>query len=234
MKNNNKGFSLIEVLIVVAISSVVMLLATSLIVNSSRIYNKESTNIDLSNEAQLIVNNLNEAFMEATKLEVEQDGDSCLIKLGDYYTEAEKDESAGIYAYDSKNKALCRNVLFNSDTQFLGLIVNSKFLDEAFITLLGDTSEQLDGYRLSTVVSNFQIACDPSCVIGTTNVTSGGTTESKPAIQAPVKVLVKFTLTTKTGSGEYEISMQLRNSLDKVTLPQTIGASPTEFYVVNR
>lgn len=232
MRGNNKGLSLVEVLIVMAISTVVMLLATSLIVNSSRMYSRESNTIDVQNEAQLIMNNLNEALMEANKLEVTHNSNSTLVILGTRTSDNK-----------SETKSYCRHLFFNGDKKFLGLIVaasqfdagavGNEYLEKDVATLTGDSSEKLDGYQLSSLVSDFRITYDPTCYKGTSTDDAGVVTQ---LLTNPVKVKCKFTISTPTYSYDYEVSVQMRNSFEEVKLPSSLDSQDdiVTFKVVNR
>lgn len=221
MRGNNKGLSLVELLVVMAISTIVMLLATSLIVNSSRMYSRESNTIDVQNEAQLIVNNLNEALMEANKLEVTRDTNATLVILGTKTSDNK-----------SETKSYCRHLFFNGDKKFLGLIVaasqydagavGNEYLEKDVAMLAGDSSEKLDGYQLSSIVTDFRITYDPTCYKGTSvpDSVTGAVTE---LLTNPVKVKCKFTISTATYSYDYEVSVQLRNSFSEVKLPSSLA-----------
>lgn len=53
-KLNNQGFSLVELLVALAISGIVIVMISLLIVNSSNLFNNENKNIDLQNEFQVV------------------------------------------------------------------------------------------------------------------------------------------------------------------------------------
>lgn len=230
MRMNNKGLSLVEVLVVMAISTIVMLLSTSLIVNSSRMYSRESNTIDVLNEAQLVVNNLNEALMEANKLEMTRDGNSTLLVLGE---KTDDNKSA--------TKSYCRHLFFVEDKKFLGMLVaasgasasGNEYLEKDITTLAGDNSEQLAGYQLSNLISDFRITYDPVCYKGIGTDAEGNTVYY---LTNPVKVKCKFTIATQTYSYDYEVSVQLRNSLQEAKIPASLDDQNDiiTFKVVNR
>lgn len=230
MRMNNKGLSLVEVLVVMAISTIVMLLSTSLIVNSSRMYSRESNTIDVQNEAQLVVNNLNEALMEANKLETTRAGNSTLVVLGE---KTDDNKSA--------TKSYCRHLFFVGDKEFLGMLVaasgasanRNDYLADDISTLAGNNTEQLAGYQLSNIISDFRITYDPVCYKGTGTDADGTTVYY---LTNPVKVKCKFTIATPTYSYDYEVSVQLRNSLQEVTIPTSLDNQNDieTFKVVNR
>lgn len=223
MVRDNKGFSLVEVMVVVAITSFVFLMAFAFIVNSNRMFNREAAKIDFQSESQLIVNNLNEAFMEATKLEIKKETLGTIIDLGNY----------DATSFASLDKTFCRRLYFDSGTKYLGLIVNSSYLASDYSTLVAARStgdEQLDGYRLSLWVSSFDAQIDDSC--HKTATTAMGTTED--VFLNPLKVNVSFTLTNGSDSKEYKISVKLRNSLESVVTDLGLGDGLKTYRVVDK
>lgn len=102
-KLNNKGFSLVEVLVVVAMSIILASLVVVIMTNSSTFFRKQSTQIDLSNESQIVTSQLNEAFMEATAYEyTDMGGGSFQIVL---YDATAKNMKRTLY-YDKANTTL--------------------------------------------------------------------------------------------------------------------------------
>lgn len=83
-KLNNKGLSLVEVLVALAIASIVATLIMSLVTSGSRFYRKQSNSIDLQNELQETSNKVADALMEATELYVSEQSGMLVIKTGDF------------------------------------------------------------------------------------------------------------------------------------------------------
>lgn len=79
-KLNNQGFSLVELLVALAISGIVIVMISLLIVNSSNLFNNENKNIDLQNEFQVVDGFLSETLMEAKTIDIKDnsDGDQTL------------------------------------------------------------------------------------------------------------------------------------------------------------
>lgn len=63
----NRGFSLVEVIVAVAIMSIVVAGAFQLIVSGSKMYTKTSTSVDVQTEAQLLENQLNNMIVDAER-----------------------------------------------------------------------------------------------------------------------------------------------------------------------
>ena len=63
----NKGVSLMEVLVSVAISMIVMVVAATFISNGSIFFKKQSKTIDVQNELMEVSNKINDSLMQSTK-----------------------------------------------------------------------------------------------------------------------------------------------------------------------
>lgn len=216
MECNNKGFSLIEVVVVVAISSFVLLMGFGLITNSSRMYNREDSIIDMQTEVQMITSNLTEAFMEATKLEINNGSDRTLVDLGNYAVDA-----SGNLSFPDKN-GYCRRIFFSQNNNFLGLIANSTYITEDAARLENElsTDETLRGYMLSECVKSFRVEIDSRCRAELTRLNR--TDPANPVEETfigyvnPLIVKVTYTLTSSAYDDDLTISIKLRNSLKEV------------------
>lgn len=67
MRENNRGFTLIELVITIAIVAIVSAVAFSFAVTSSRTYQKQTKEVELQYEAQLSVNQIQELLVDARK-----------------------------------------------------------------------------------------------------------------------------------------------------------------------
>lgn len=75
IKLNNKGLSLIELLVALAISSIILTAVALLMSNGVFGYNKQTTMSSLQDEANLAMNHINNAIMEANYIELVQADD---------------------------------------------------------------------------------------------------------------------------------------------------------------
>lgn len=241
MKKNNKGFSLIELIVVVAISSIVLLMGFTLIVNSTRMYGREDAVINMQTEVQMITSNLTEALMEATKLEFLEKNGNVMLDLGELdVTTVENPPGSGnmVTTYSSKNKSDCRRVFFSKDSTFLALPVNCGFCDNSdnmnYIDTLaryapkGSAPDQdFIGYMLSGCVERFSIEIDAKCSATTTILDrsdpdpANWTEVTEPVYVNPIIVNIKYAIKGKTYSDDMILSVQLRNNLDEVTINGT-------------
>ncbi len=75
IKLNNKGLSLIELLIALAISSVILGAVAMLVTNGVSGYNKQTTTSTLQDDANLTMNHITNAIMEANTIDLVQTDD---------------------------------------------------------------------------------------------------------------------------------------------------------------
>lgn len=219
MKYNDKGFSLIEVIVVIAISSFILLMGFGLITNSSRMYNREDSVIDMQTEVQMITSNLTEAFMEATKLEIQSDtGSWALVDLGRYEVDA-----YGNMSYPDKN-GYCRRIFFSGDKNFIALIANSPYIAKSHAELetLLDTDETLRGFMLSQSIKDFQVSIDSSCQATLKELDrtdpANPVRREFPGYVNPLIVNINYTITSSGYDDDLTLSIKLRNSLSEVVI----------------
>lgn len=143
-KLNNKGLSLVEVVVALAIASIVAILIMSLVTSGSRFYRKQSNSIDLQNELQETSNKVADALMEATELYVSEQSGMLVIKTGDF-------------SGTSKVKPKCIIwVKPNDDVNGMVYVMDTDAplsMDDAY-----------DGYCMSKYVSDFSLKIDDSCL----------------------------------------------------------------------
>lgn len=102
MKNNNKGFSLVELLIAVAVSSIVLSALVMLISQSVRSYSKQTALAQIQSDADVTLNQISKNILEATVVALKKDSSGNV----QFYT---KKDAAGIfygYYYDKSKKTL--------------------------------------------------------------------------------------------------------------------------------
>lgn len=156
-KLNNKGFSLVELLVALAISGIVIVMISLLIVNSSNMFNRENRNIDLQNEFQVVDGFLTETLMEAKTINIvdSTDGSSTLT----LYT-GEKNgtslqpvttETLEVVANTSAPQVTTERIItFVPDK-------NSLYITKSYI------ADLTSGNRISNSVKQFKVSIDDSC-----------------------------------------------------------------------
>ena len=103
MKNKNNGLSLIELLVSVAISSIVILMVMSIIVNSYNNYNINNNKANAQNEINQAMNRVGDCIMEAKALTMESESSvkTSIIDEGEFV-----DSVGKTIEYDSDNEVL--------------------------------------------------------------------------------------------------------------------------------
>lgn len=145
-KHNNKGFTLIEVLVALAVSSVVITIVIAFISQGSRFYKTQSNTINLQNELQETSNVITDTLQEATYLSITSYSKNLEVYTGSYkIVEGKKlfinekgssryilRDGSGIYIYDK------------ADTQYI-------------------TDKDKPGYRYSNNIEAITVSINDKC-----------------------------------------------------------------------
>lgn len=145
-KYNNKGFTLIEVLVALAVSSVVITIVVAFISQGSRFYRTQSNTINLQNELQETSNVITDTLQEATYLSITSNSKNLEVYTGSYkIVEGKKlfinekgssryilRDGSGIYIYDK------------ADTQYI-------------------TDKDKPGYRYSNNIEAITVSINDKC-----------------------------------------------------------------------
>ncbi len=92
---NNKGITLVEVLVTVAILSIVIVTASTFMTTSSRSFARESADSDVQSEAELAVNQIEDLIIDVNG-GVSMTDDTDNMELLVYHAE---DDSSGVTVY---------------------------------------------------------------------------------------------------------------------------------------
>lgn len=82
-KVNNQGFTLVELLVAMAISGIIAILIGNLIINSSKWYAGETAKSDMQNELQNINTKLRNILQEATSLTIREENGVTYVLTGE-------------------------------------------------------------------------------------------------------------------------------------------------------
>lgn len=105
IKVNNKGFSLVELLVALAISSIILTAVALLVTNGVSGYNKQTTMSELQDEANLTMNHIINAVMEADNIDLVQES-SGPNTFAFITNDGNGKVAANKYMYDSASKTL--------------------------------------------------------------------------------------------------------------------------------
>ena len=206
---NNKGFTLIEILVALAVSGIVVVMIAALMTNGSFLFKSENTKINLQNELQMIDSFLTETVLEAKALYISEDANKVQVYTG------EKDAAGQLIPVE-------RPVYDADATTVAPVITTERILTYAksdekrgvYITKSFVSVDSLSkGYLISSCVTEFDVTVDDSCIA----LDDDGNTYYKNPIVLNVKVVVSDADKTKTQIFTYK----LRNPLSKISISGT-------------
>lgn len=202
---NNKGFSLIELLVTIAVSSIVLLMISFMLVQGTNLFKGENENIDMQNEIQIVRNQISEAIMGAKSIAIVRAGEDLVIYTG---------------SVDGNNNCLV--------AESSGAGGTSEVTTERIITY--DKSEQklyissaygfaiAEGNLLSEWVADMDISIDEKCK----RVTGAGEHEEEYYVN-PLSINISMTLAYGDEESDVDISVKARNILSEVVQYTTDG-----------
>lgn len=129
-----KGLTLIELIVALAISGIVMAMLSSIIVTCYRSYTKENTKAEIQNSAQMVMNKLGDAIMEAKIIEL----DGATLKTSEEKDDAFEDKVGKLISYDASAKKL-------------------------YMTPKPSLGSDKEAYLLGSYIKNYTITIDDSC-----------------------------------------------------------------------
>ena len=189
-KHNNKGFTLTEVLVALAVSSVVITIVIAFISQESRFYKTQSNTINLQNELQETSNVITDTLQEATYLSITSNSKNLEVYTGSYEIKEEKKlftsvkgssryilrDGTGIYVFDK------------ADTQYI-------------------TDKDKPGYRYSNNIEAITVSINEKCK---TNVADS------EVITQPVMLDVYIKVTHNDTSRFENKTITLRNKIQSL------------------
>lgn len=230
-KLNNQGFSLVELLVALAISGIVIVMISLLIVNSSNLFNNENKNIDLQNEFQVVDGFLSETLMEAKTIDIKDNDDGTLTlytgtrgsdeALQPVTTEPIEAATTGAADGSIATKPIEatttgaaaasitteRIITFKPDSNSL-YITKSK---EASLT---------KGNRISSSVKKFKVSIDDSCKTykEVENSITHETTLEHTGYANPIILNIELNISNEKSEKTEVVKITVRNQLKKVVV----------------
>lgn len=230
-KLNNQGFSLVELLVALAISGIVIVMISLLIVNSSNLFNNENKNIDLQNEFQVVDGFLSETLMEAKTIDIKDNDDGTLTlytgtrgsdeALQPVTTEPIEAATTGAADGSIATKPIEatttgaaaasitteRIITFKPDSNSL-YITKSK---EASLT---------KGNRISSSVKKFKVSIDDSCKTykEVKDSITGATSLEQTGYANPLILNIELNISNEKSEKTEVVKITVRNQLKKVVV----------------
>lgn len=234
---NNKGFSLIELITSVAIMSIVMLIATTMMSNASRYFERQSAEVELQNEAQIVTNYLSEAFMEATTMECKAESfteSGGILQLTGNMTivlHKTKTDALGNVSADGKGEQRILYLEENPVTEGYSLYMVSFDSEDA---IPSPSTYKTPGYLLTDSISGVYITIPYSEIEDEDGEPDAdGNLPMEACLTNPLKVRILFTLQHSIAVSHFEMEVNCRNMIEKVTVTDSSG-TVYEYDVYNR
>ena len=199
MENSNRGFSLIELLVTIAISGIVLLMISFILVQGSNLFKNENENIDIQNELQIVRNQLSEVVMGAKSMTIVEAGEDIVI-----YTGVVKESNNQL---DTDGTVTTERIITYDSSEHKLYISNN--YDNAVA----------EGNLISEWVSDLSITINENCL--RTEEKADGTEEQYYV--NPLSVDITLKLTHGNESSDVTISVKVRNILDEVVAYKTDG-----------
>jgi len=186
----SKGMSLLELIVAVAMSSIVMVTLSTIIVSASRAYGRENNNSKVQNNAESVYNRVENALMEAQSIR--------LIRLvgGGFFIENDAHNVSGDGFVHTNGRA----VLYTPSD---GRIYMSDTTGDMIAT-----STSKESYLLTKSVTTFDIKLNPACI----KTDEYGDTY----ISNPVMFDMSLSMNLRGRKTGYSRTIALRNKLKSV------------------
>lgn len=197
VKLNNKGVTLLEVIIAVAIAAVVSTLIVTMIVSSSNMFSRESKVIDGQNEMQVVQNQITDRFREAKEINVVKCGDAVRIYTGEVDLDTNKlvVEGSGVKYTDC----------------IITYVDNKLYVTNSYMTTIPE------GYLLADDVSQFEISIATDAEAYTqyeTDDMNNPYEVTKYYYDNPISVTIKMDIGTGDAKKNADLTVKLRNEID--------------------
>lgn len=193
-KLNNKGFSLMEVLVALAVSATVITIVASFITQGSKFYSKTGNSVNLQNELQELSNVVCDSLQEATYLEIQNGTSEMNVYTGSYSV------VNNINVFDpGEGVDVSRSRLIHWDGK------NAYVFDNASLSMISDIDKI--GYCYSKYVSNIKISVSEKCKKNNLDIYT-----------QPLMLDVTITVSNKGTERSETKNITLRNKISKLRI----------------
>lgn len=191
---NNKGFSLMEVLVALAVSATVITIVGSFITQGSKFYSKTGNSVNLQNELQELSNVVCDSLQEATYLEIQNGTSKMDVYTGSYSVVND------IKIFDpGKGVDISRSRLIHWDGK------NAYVFDNASLSMISDKDKK--GYCYSNYVSNIKISVSEKCK-----------SKNADGYTQPLMLDVTITVSNKGTERSETKNITLRNKISRLRI----------------
>lgn len=194
--NKNSGFSLIELLVTIAVSGLVILMISFIMLQGTTLFKGENEVIDIQSEIQIIRNQLTETLMSAKEITVVKADKDIVIYTGDV-DESNNRLVAETSGVDGKSGVTTERIITYVDGK-----------DSVYISSNLGTSESL-GSLISNYVTSMDIVVNEGCK----KIDDSG----KEYYTNPLSIDIKLRLVQGEQSADVNVSVKVRNILTELT-----------------
>lgn len=190
-KLNNKGFSMVELLVAMALAGIVAILVGSLMITSSKSYSVETARAELYNDIQFANTKLQKVLMEATTLHVETKESVTYVLTGEW------DDAAGAWTSDSNPNGTAKAVI---------IYENHLYITDAYYTPDEVKAGNMKGYEVIDVIdkdTTFSVMIKNQVLDYASGVYD---------IEGPVVVEVQYQVASQKQTSKSSFDVVLRNS----------------------
>lgn len=189
---NNKGFSLIETLVVLAIMGVVAILVGGLMVTGSKMYAGETARADIQNDIQFVNTKIQKTLMEATSLVV-------MVDSGVQYVMTGELDGTNEWTAESNPNGTAKAIIVYENHVY----ITDRYYAPDVIKAV-DTDSDLKGYEMTEYLEKGTFS------VSLQNTIEGSGSDTKTEAPVVVKIAYQMNKNNKTSKTSYEVA--LRNS----------------------
>lgn len=202
-KLNNQGFTLVELLVALAISGIVIVMIALLMTNGTTLFRNERTKIDLQNELQAVDNYVTEVGMEAKTINIENDENGQTVA---FYT-GERAANKDLVPVGGTAITTERIITFKPDDS--GLYISKSYIENL-----------TKGYLVSGFVTEFKVSIAENCKTfeEIKDPIDGTITVEQKGYSNPIILNVSITIEDNNKVKHKDMTLTVRNDIDKVTV----------------
>ena len=194
----NKGASLVEVLVALGVSAIIFVVVGAFITNGTNFFNRQSRTIKLQNELMEVSNKINDNVMQATAIELYHNNTGNYGEGFKLYT-GEVDPATGVFITGTKGSTA-------KLIQWDGMTNKSIYvLDDLSLY----TEEDKAPYKVGYMVSNVLISISDECA----DLPNNGEYYKQPLV-----LEIKITVSDGKSSKSDSKVVRLRNEIDKLVI----------------
>lgn len=202
IKSDNSAFTLVELLVSLAISGIVIVMIALMMTNGTMLFRNERVKIDLQNELQAVDSFVTQTVMEAKTLDINNKSG----QLDTLYTGV-RDVDDALASLDGGALTTERIITYDPDNKSL-------YITKSYIANL------TKGYLISGYVTEFKVSIDEDCKTykEVVNPINNTVTYEHDGYSNPIILNVSVTITDGTKNKHKDMVITARNELSSVTV----------------